>query len=137
MIEMVRVIESWKISVRNEILADIGHSLNGLKRGTTLRSDSTSLTWKVVARIIFEQVENQKQFKIETERFLHFAFKPIENLEKFKQDIHRKESLGIHQYTIQPLGHDKKPEDGETLIVEELIPQKTKERAQGTTKRNK
>jgi hypothetical protein len=63
----------------------------------------------------------ERRFKLENEHFQHFVFKPIENLEKFKQDIHRKESLGIHQYAIQPLGHDKKPEDGETLIAEELI----------------
>ena len=86
MIGKVRVIESWKLSVRNEILVDIGHSLNGLNAGTILRSDSTALTWKVVARIIFEQVENQNRFKLENEHFQHLVFKPIENLEKFKQD---------------------------------------------------
>ncbi len=118
MIANVRVIESWKLSVRNEILADIEHSLNGLNPETVLRSDSTGLMWKVVGRIIFQQVEYQKRFNIETERFLHFVFKPIENLEQFRRDIHRKESSGIHQYAIQPIGHDNKPGNGETLSVE-------------------
>ena|ERR1700743_1964914 len=117
MTEKVRVIESWKISARNEILADIEHSLNGLNSKMIVQSDSTGLTWKVVSRIIFVQVENQKRFNNENEHFQHFAFRPIENLEKFREDIHRKESLGIHQYAIQPIGHDKKPANGETLSI--------------------
>lgn len=121
MIEKVRVIDSWKLSVRNEILADIEHSLNGLSPETILRSDSTGLAWKVVSRIIFQQVENQKRFNIETEHHQHFVFRPIENLEKFRKDIHRKESSGIYQYSIQPIDHDKKPADGDTLSVQQTI----------------
>jgi hypothetical protein len=105
MIEKVRVIESWELSVRNEILADIEHSLNGLNSETVLRSDLTGLTWRVVSRIIFQQVENQKRFPNETEHFQHFVFRPMENLEKFRLDIRKKDSSGIHQYAIRPIGH--------------------------------
>ena len=91
--------------MRNEILADIEHSLNGLNSETVLRSDLTGLTWKVVSRIIFQQVENQKRFPTETDHFQHFVFRSMENMEKFRQDIQKKDSSGIHQYAIQPIGH--------------------------------
>lgn len=122
MIEKVRVIESWKVSVRNEILADIEHSLNGLNSETVLRSDLTGLTWKVVSRIIFQQVENQKRFPTETDHFQHFVFRSMENMEKFRQDIQKKDSSGIHQYAIQPIGHGKKPENGEILSIRQSEP---------------
>jgi hypothetical protein len=119
--QKVTIIESWKLSVRNQILADIQHSLNGLNSDTVLKSNSTGLTWKVVSRIIFQQVDNQKRFTNEIEHFQHFVFRPIENLEKFRQDIHKKEASGIHQYAIRPIGHEEKPKNGETLFVQQMI----------------
>jgi len=116
--DLIRIIDSWKLSARNDIVADIQHSLNGLGAETVLRSDARGLTWRVVARIIFQQVIGQKQFIGETKHFQHFVFRPIENLEKFVRDIQEKESLGIYQYAIQPIGHDKKPENGEILRIE-------------------
>ena len=119
--QKVTIIESWKLSVGNQILADIRHSLNGLNSGTVLKSEATGLTWKVVSRIIYQQSENQKRFSNEIEHFLHFSFRPVENLEKFRQDIHRKEASGIYQYAIQPIDHEKKPENGEPLFVQQTV----------------
>ncbi len=36
--------------------------------------------------------------------FQHFVFRSMENLEKFIQDIQKKDSSGIHQYAI-PIRH--------------------------------
>ncbi len=49
--------------------------------------------------------------------FNAFTFRPIENLEKFIQDIPLKEAAGIYHYAIQPVVHEKKPENGEILYV--------------------
>jgi hypothetical protein len=118
--EQVTILESWKIGFRNEIRSDIQHNLNGLAPGTVLRSNQNGLTWKVVSRTIFIQADNQKRFKEEREVFEHIKFiEPMmENYEKFRSDIAEKESKGIHHYSIEPIGHDRKPENGEILDVE-------------------
>ena len=100
----LKVIDSWKITVREEILADIQHSCNGLQSGAVLKSEASGLAWKVISRIIFSQAGDQKRFLCETEHFQRFTFRPTENIEIFKEDIRQKEGVGIHQYAIQAIG---------------------------------
>jgi hypothetical protein len=97
--KQVVIWESWKLSYKNEVIADIQHSLEGLLPGTILISKKSGLSWKVIARTIFIQAENQKRFKAEKENFLHIKFmEPIEeSFEKFKNQIEQNESKGIHQ----------------------------------------
>lgn len=116
----VTILESWMMSFRNVILADIQHSLNGLAPGTILRSHESGLTWKVVSRTIFVQADAQKRFVGEMEAFQHFRFmEPFEEYyEKFKLGVAEKENQGIYQYSIEPIGHKSKPRNGETLGVE-------------------
>jgi hypothetical protein len=118
--KQVTILESWKLSYRNEILVDIQHSLNGIMPGTILRSKVSGLSWKVVSRTIFSQADGQKRFDGEKEVFQHFKFiEPMEeNYEKFKSDIAEKENKGIHQYSIEPVGHQSKPGNGEILDVD-------------------
>jgi hypothetical protein len=118
--KQVKILQSWKTSFRNEILADIQHSLDGLLPGTILNSNESGYSWKVVARTIFIQVENQKRFKGEKEYFQRFTFKDpvIENYENFQRDIHEKERQDIYHYSIEPIGHDNKPKEGEILDLE-------------------
>ena len=40
-------------------------------------------------------------------------------MEIFREDIRQKESVGIHQYAIQPIGHNDKPISGETLRLQD------------------
>jgi Domain of unknown function (DUF6848) len=117
----ITTIDAWKLSYRNEILADLQHSLNGLMPGTILKSKESGNSWKVVARIIFMQADNQKRFEGEKEYSQRFTFKKpqIENYERFQKDIADKESKGIHQYSLSPVGHDDKPKMGEILEVEQ------------------
>ena len=42
----------------------------------------------------------------------------MENYEKFRSNIVEKESKGIHQYSIEPIGHKEKPKNDEALNVE-------------------
>jgi len=107
---------SWKLTSSQEILVDIKHSLNGLRRGTILKSKSRDLTWKVNSRTIFIQTE-QKRFEGETEHLQHFSFKPIEALFEFEKQIANKESQGIYQYGLLPISHSDKPLYGEELEV--------------------
>jgi hypothetical protein len=116
----VTICESWKLSYKNEVVAEIQHSLEGLLPGTILISKKSGLSWKVTARTIFIQAENQKRFKGEKEYFQHIKFMdPIEeSFEKFRAMIEQNESKGIHQYSIEPLHHEAKPEIGEVLDVD-------------------
>lgn len=113
------ITESWKLSFRNEILADIQHSLHGLMPETLLRSKETGLSWRVKSRTIFIQVENQKRFNGEKETWQRFTFmQPIdENYERFRREILEKEEKGIYQYSIEPVGHNTKPAPGEILEI--------------------
>jgi hypothetical protein len=116
----VTVWESWKLSYKNEVIAEIQHSLEGLLPGTILISKKSGLSWKVIARTIFIQAENQKRFKAEKEYFEHIKFwEPFEeSFEKFMSYVKENEDKGIHQYSIEPLNHEKKPEKGEVLELE-------------------
>lgn len=55
--------------------------------------------------------------------FQHFSFQsPVqENIEKFKSDIADKETKGIYQYSIAPIGHESKPKIGDVLEVEPSV----------------
>jgi hypothetical protein len=113
-------VESWKLSFVNEVIADLQHSLNGLLPGTLLKSTETSLTWKVLFRVIFIQVEKQKRFEGEKERVLHFSFDApkAENLDSFQTKIKAQEIQGIFEYVLEPIGHSDKPHIGEKLAVD-------------------
>src|SRR5262245_29269885 len=112
----VTVIESFKFSPP-DIDADIQHSFDGLVHGTILQSQITSKKWKIVARIIFIQVEGTKRFKNEKEFFQRFTFRPAENIEIFEQKIKEKEGQSIYTYQIKPIDHTDKPVPGENLLV--------------------
>lgn len=113
------ILDSWKMSERNEIIASIEHSLEGLTPGLVLKSIENGLSWKIVSRTIFIQAENQKRFKGEKEIFQRFTFQsPIEeNFKRFQKQIAENESRHIYQYSIQPIGHENKPKAGERLEV--------------------
>jgi hypothetical protein len=113
------IIDSWKLSHVNEVIADLQHSLNGIMPGTLLKSSATGSMWKVLFRVIFIQVENQKRFEGEKERVLHFSFDApkAENVESFEIKIKAQESQGIYQYVLETLGHSAKPYIGEKLEV--------------------
>jgi hypothetical protein len=117
---LVTIHETWNLSFQKEMIVEIQHSLNGLIPGTVLKSQEAKHRWKVVNRICFLQAKNQKRFNGEHEKYLHFSFhSPAgENTDKFQRDMETKESNGIYQYTIEPLGHDAKPRLGEVLAIE-------------------
>jgi hypothetical protein len=116
------IIESWKLSYANEVIVDLQHSLNGLMYGTLLKSNDTGLKWKVLYRMIFIQVQNQKRFEGERERFQRNQFQhPIgETFEKFEAKILEQERQGIYQYVLEPVKHTGKPLIGETLQIHSL-----------------
>jgi len=108
--------ESWNLSSQEQILVDLKHSLNGLKKGTTLKSKSRNLIWKVNSRTIFVQAQ-QKRFEGETEFTQHFSFRSSDDISKFMKMIAVKEAQEIYQYGIIPIEHDNKPLYGEELEI--------------------
>jgi len=113
------IIESWKLSQVNEVIADLQHSLNGLMPGELLKSTLTGLKWKVLFRVIFIQVENQRRFEGEKERVMHFSFADPkgENLRKLQISTAEQERQNIFQYVLEPVEHSDKPGKGEKLEV--------------------
>lgn len=116
----VTIVESWKLSFKGEILADVRHFLQGLPPGTVLQSLESGQRWKVVYRILFSQALEQKRFRGEKEVYQHisFAAPKAENIERFYQTLADKESKGIYHYALEPLGHTNKPRGGEQMQVE-------------------
>ena len=114
----VKIVESWKLNDGNEIMADIQHSLSGLKPGTLLTSKKTNYSWKVAVRVIFIQLQNQRRFVEEAERLLHIKFESSEmNFTKFQDEIASKENEGIYHYSLTPIGHREKPDPEEDLEI--------------------
>lgn len=115
----VTILESWKMSFRNEIFTLIQHTLNGLLPGTILRSKESGHSWEVVCRHVFTQASTLRRFEGEKETMIHFSFTPPfeENYDKFIDKTEKMESEGIYEYAIKPVGHKGIPRNGEVLDV--------------------
>jgi len=108
---------SFELSGRGFVI-ELKHSLNGLKEGIVLISESSKLKWKIVVRILFDHaVHEQITFKCESVENSFSSFTNVEKRNKSIQDIVDRENQGIFQYMIEPIGHINKPEDGEVLII--------------------
>jgi hypothetical protein len=95
------------------IVIELQHTQNGLAKETLLTSTTSNLSWKIIARILFDHATDiQRIFTTENRNFMHCSFKSAEKYELSRKDIQDRENKNIFQYLLQPLGHNKKPLQG-------------------------
>ena len=115
--------DSFQITGRGIIL-EINHNLQGLPKGTILKSKVNNLNWEVISRVIFHHPEfKQIHFEIETQDYMRITFDTNEKLLKSVEQIFQKEKDNIYQYLIKPLDHNQKPNNEEYLEIKLPITQ--------------
>ncbi|MBO9701538.1 MAG: hypothetical protein J7604_15120 [Sporocytophaga sp.] len=86
-------------------IVELQHNLSGLTRGTILVSQMVNSKWEIKARILFDHALNvHKKFTNENYEFVRLRFKDPQSEGASITKIIQKESLGIYEYLIIPLG---------------------------------
>ena len=115
--ETIQVIDSWDITLRG-IIGELQHNLNGLASGSLIKSQTTNKEWRIKKRILFHHVlDKQRKFSNETTTYTHSSFGSVENMINSAKAIFDKEEQNIFQYQLQAVGHNSKPQIGDTLML--------------------
>lgn len=99
-------------------VVELQHRENGLPKGTELLLEKSGLTWKVLARVLFDHaVHEQVIFITESVEYALFRFESSHKREASIRNIKETESQYTFQYLLKGDGHDQKPIEGGMLDI--------------------
>lgn len=100
------------------LIVDLRHFEKGLPKDIELTSEKSGLTWKIIARVLFDHaIHEQRIFESESTEFMLMRFDNQEKELKSINGIKEREAQNIFQYFLKPIDHEQKPEDGEKLKI--------------------
>ncbi len=101
------IVHSFFNIANKGFIVELQHDLNGLARGTILVSQMVNSRWEIKARILFDHALNvHRKFTNENYEFVRLRFKDPQSEGVSISKIIQKESLGIYEYLIIPLGNN-------------------------------
>ncbi len=101
------------------IIADLQHTMNGLREGCILKSLTSGKKWQVVKRILFNHTTDiQKGFPSESTTVFYLTFDNTENRQKSREEILEQEMQNIFQYQLHAIGEYSKPAPNDFLIID-------------------